>query len=166
MNGFWMVWGKKDQSVAPWPMPCPSFLLQKASKAIAFFVRKVVKAFKLVALVFIQPLHSLKQHTGTSSRHRQPQPLELLLRQPPPLESASIFEAARFAVCTATAYGVLYYVLGRALPSMPLVFQCTYTTIRSGSLGCVLTAQGCTEGSRAVRQSGSRFWPNQPAFAT
>ena len=64
---FWMVFGKKDHSVAPWPMPCPSFLLQKASKAIAFFVRKVVKAFKLVApLVFIQPLHSLKQHTGTS----------------------------------------------------------------------------------------------------
>ena len=65
LNGFWMVFGKKDHSVAPWPMPCPSFLLQKASKAIAFFVRKVVKAFKLVALVFIQPLHSLKQHTGT-----------------------------------------------------------------------------------------------------
>ena len=70
-----MVFGKKDHSVAPWPMPCPSFLLQKASKAIAFFVRKVVKAFKLVApLVFIaasaqpQTAHWHQLVAGTGSR--------------------------------------------------------------------------------------------------
>ena len=40
-------------------MPCPSFLLQKASKAIAFFVRKVVKAFKLLAL------HTVLVHTDS-----------------------------------------------------------------------------------------------------
>ena len=49
---------------------------------------------------------------------------------------------------------VCYYVLGRALPSMPLVFQCTYTTIRSGSLGCFLTGQHraalASQGSRAA----------------
>ena len=92
-----------------------------------------------------------------SSRHRQPQPLELLLSQPPPLESASIFEAARFC-CTYCCYCLWCATMYQEglFPSMPLVFQCTYTTIRSGSLGCVLTAQGCTKGSWAVGQPGSR----------
>lgn len=60
-------------------------------------------------------------------------------------------------VCCTYCYCLwCYYVLGRALPSMPLVFQCTYTTIRSGSLGC----------PGQLGQQGSRVWPNQPAFAT
>ena len=100
-----------------------------------------------------QPLHSLKQHTGTSQQQAPVAAASRTIAQPASTTRISLDFRGR---------QVLLYVLLLPMykeglfPSMPLVFQCTYTTIRSGSLGCVLTAQGCTKGSWAVGQPGSR----------
>ena len=136
----------------------PIFSSAKSQQGYSFLCAQGRQSFQASSTSVHSSLCTASNSTlaPVSSRHRQPQPLELLLSQPPPLESASIFEAARF--CCTYCYCLWCATMYKEglFPSMPLVFQCTYTTIRSGSLGCVLTAQGCTKGSRAVRQSGSR----------
>ena len=113
-----------------------------------------------------QPLHSLKQHTGTSQQQAPVAAASRTIAQAASTTRISLdFRGRQVLLYVLLLPMVCYYVLGRALPfyATSILVYIYYYTLWKSRLFSNRPAQGCTS---QLGQQGRRFWPNQPAFAT